>query len=148
MRKTLSQLTCLYQLWRVIWVSAMCTFLVSVALGRDASALDDMVRCVCVWEDGLEDENGKYAGESCFIWEGPLGANVGERRAGSANGYGEAGSRTNDLSGRKEEEENHKIPRPSKDEEAKWEQINCSKSLGVAWLLLPAMLGSPQRFVA
>lgn len=44
MRKTLSQLTCLYQFWRVMTVSAIWTFLVSAGRGRAASAgLADMV---------------------------------------------------------------------------------------------------------
>lgn len=42
MRKTFNQLTCLYQFWRVKGVSAIWTFLESVALGR-VSTLADMV---------------------------------------------------------------------------------------------------------
>lgn len=44
MKKTFNQLTCLYQLWRLIWVSAIWTFLEeSVALGRTSAGLADMV---------------------------------------------------------------------------------------------------------
>lgn len=64
MRTTFSQLTCLYQFWRFIFVSAMCTFLVSVARGREASGLDDMV-CVCV---KVEVQSRKTKG---FLYLGP-----------------------------------------------------------------------------
>ncbi len=68
MRKTFNQLTCLYQLWRLIAVSAIWTFLASGARARASAVCADMVADpesmeepyqACVCDEGRWGKEGK-----------------------------------------------------------------------------------------
>lgn len=79
MKVTLSQLTCLYQFWRVMGVSVMWTFLLSA--GRGAASLEEE-EVASIWADGIVIVVVEDGSLSFLCTSGPVkGVEATERRA-------------------------------------------------------------------